>query len=46
MSGIGLSPPVGLLATGMALTVALVVFPVLAALGVLCSLVLHRAGHR
>ena len=46
VAGIGLSPLVGLLATSMPLTPALLVFPVLAALGVLCSLVLHRAGHR
>lgn len=46
VAGIGLSPLVGLLATTMPLTPALLVFPVLAALGVLCSLVLHRAGHR
>lgn len=46
LAGIGLSPLVGLLAVGMPLTVALLVFPALTALGVLCSLVLRRTTGR
>ncbi|XNZ00627.1 MFS transporter [Micrococcus luteus] len=41
LAGIGLSPLVGLLAVGLPLAVALLVFPVLAAAGLLCTVALR-----
>lgn len=46
LAGIGLSPLVGLLATGMPLAAALAVFPALAALGLLGAWVLGRRRRR
>ncbi|MCK6090171.1 MFS transporter [Micrococcus endophyticus] len=46
VAGIGLSPLVGLLATGMPLAAALAVFPALAALGLLGAWVLGRRRRR
>lgn len=42
LAGIGLSPLVGLLATGVPLPAALLAFPVLAALGLACTLLIDR----
>lgn len=42
LAGIGLSPLVGLLATGVPLLAALLAFPVLAALGLVCTLLIDR----
>ena len=42
LASIGLSPLVGLLAVGLPLTAALAAFPALAALGLVCSLLIER----
>lgn len=42
LAGIGLSPLVGLLATGVPLPAALLAFPGLAALGLVCTLLIDR----